>query len=532
MSISTTSFNPSPYYVTRFVKRGVSARPQGADGIDELTRTAYAELVGAQWEAEDEAPTLPVHEFDRKAPAGDAFRATWGYDGTARTEQSNCGAVCYTVALPAGGGMTGVLCRVVGDRYLGDGARVSVVVDSSPTPPAWNTILASAYTSDVLCATDSQAETPNNREGVSVDCSIDAALTVSSGTFVHIVLRIDNYLTHRKSWVEGGAMIAQDSIRILFSDSSPLVYNRRGTRLIAGYDDALYEDTGNSAEAIGSISLRTPDCFVYFPLAASDWGRETLNLFKKGDLFIDQQQASLKTGSTTTMNVGTDIIHSIDKYFKDFSISRSDGYAQIGRLNYGGAGNYMFTGWLAAMSPDYGGTFNSLLAPVMTGDMTWTEPKYEFEMVVYKAKGLPPFVPVNDKHSKNNLVCACFDPFHFPFRTFFEEKTAKKIYFSNTVVTSVVPESGIPNEDEAAALAVEFVEAWTMHGSPSDVPYQDISGAGNSTAEGVTEFRFSKPLTISAKEVLIVGYWPKRYVGGSGNEYILSPKGWEFALLQ
>ena len=532
MSISTTSFNPYPYYLTRFVKRGVSARPQGADGIGELTRTAYAELVGAQWEVEDESPTIPVHEYDRKAPTGDAFRATWGYDGTARTEQSNCGAVCYTVALPAGGDMTGVLCRVVGDRYLGDGARVSVVVNTSPTPPDWATVLASSYTSEVLCATDSQTEKPNDREGVAVDCSIAVALTAPSGTYVHIILRIDNYLTHRKSWVEGGAMMAQDSIRILFDENSPLVYNRRGTLLLISPDDASYEDTGNSAEAIGSISFCTPNCYVYFPLAANTSGRETLNLFKKGDLFIDQQKASVKNGATTTMNVGTDIIHSSDKYFTDFSISRVDDYAPIGYFNYGGTGKNMFTGWLAAMCPRDGGTFNSILAPVMTTENVWTEPKYEFEMVVYKAKGLPPFVPVDNAYSKNNLVCACFDPFHFPYKAFFEEKTAKKVYFSNSIITSVVPETGIPAADETAALAVEFVEAWPLHGTPADVEFKDISGVGNDAAYGVTEFHLSKPLPLSSKEVLIVGYWPKRYVGGSGGTSILSPKEWEFALLQ
>jgi len=216
--------------IFRRVIVGESDGPQGADGVPELARTAYAALAAGEWEADASAPSMPVHEYDRARPSGDAWKAVWGYDARARTERGACGAVCYTFAIPADAvdqtthgacSLEALTLTVRGDRYLDAGAIVAAIPSASATPPAWADVLAAAIASDPVCATSDQLDAkgaplaPNRREGESADVALAVGAVPSA--FVHVVLRLADYLGVRGAWIEGGAMLVAGSVAATFS---------------------------------------------------------------------------------------------------------------------------------------------------------------------------------------------------------------------------------------------------------------------------------------------------------------------------
>ena len=525
MSISTTDFTPYPNYVKRYTRRGVSSRPQGLDGVGELTRTAYRDMVDAVWTEDAAQPSVPVHEYDRETPSGDAYRATWGYDAAGRTEQSAAGAVCYTVRLPAGNRptLTSVSARIVGDRWLGDGARVTVVPSSSSTPPSWDDVLQSSFQSDVVCATDGQTEAPNNRTGVIADVTVGIGETCAD--YIHIVLRIDDYLTHRKSWVEGGAMLLPDTIEFTFEED--LTYSRGGTHLLPGNDEAVYDGTGNRADAIGVDDERTAFYYVTFP-TPNICSFDSIHFFKKGDLFVCKQVSVGSSG--VTFNRGHDIIQSTAKYRQARGQATSDGIAYVGKT--GGVSDRLFTGFIVVACPAAAGTFKSLAFPALTGDSEWRDTgSVEFEMVVYKAPhGLPPFIPVNGTHSMNDQLCGSMDPFHFPYRAFFDEKNATGIYFSNSSITSVIS-GDMPAADATALMDIEFVDSWPFVGNPGEIAIENERGQ-STTLEYVTEFKFSKPLTITSRQCLVIGVWPRRDAVTNSYRNVMVPHDYDIGLLK
>ena len=243
--------------LVRRVAVGICDAPQGADGVGELTRTAYANLLAAPWTESEDAPSVPVHDYDRALPAGDAFKAVFGYDGKARTEQGSAGAVCYSYKVPADA-LTGEACnvsrvsvRVIGDRYLDQGAVLRVYVSPSATPPPVSAFLSLAVSSDPICATcgqtDASGETlaPNKRTGDAVDVSLD--LDAPAGAYVHVGLFLADYIGHRGAWIEGGAMLSPATLAVAFS------------RTVA--DDT---DGGTPSGAVDSFPL---DIGVYPPSA-------------------------------------------------------------------------------------------------------------------------------------------------------------------------------------------------------------------------------------------------------------------------
>lgn len=197
----------------RRVAVGVSATAQGADGVGELTRTAYAALLATAWTDSDAASSVPVHDYAQALPAGDAWKACYGYDAAARTQRAACGAVCYSYAVPADA-LTGEPCNIVsvgalvtGDRYLEAGVDCHVVLSAAATPPTVAT-LAARTPDATLCATGSQTEPPNKRVGVTAELVVEPGAAATA--YIHVALLLHDYTTARGAWIEGGAMLAVD----------------------------------------------------------------------------------------------------------------------------------------------------------------------------------------------------------------------------------------------------------------------------------------------------------------------------------
>ena len=217
---------------------GLCNGPQGADGVDVLAREAYLSMLSAEWAEDTRAPIMPVHEFDRDPPAGQAYKAVWGYDASARTERSSCGAECYTYKVPVdafareadadagtdaveAAAIESVSLRLAGDRYLDRGALVWIELSSSPLPSPL--AMAVAATDGVArLATQTQVDgagtpiAPNNRHGMeeSVSIGMDSA---APAAYIHVHLFLADYLGVRGAWIEGGAMFASDELSVSFS---------------------------------------------------------------------------------------------------------------------------------------------------------------------------------------------------------------------------------------------------------------------------------------------------------------------------
>ena len=198
----------------------------GADATAWRARTAYEEMAAASRVRDDSEASFPVHEYDRARPTGDAYKAVWGYDKTARTQRSCCGAVCYTFLVPAdavdqvtNGACTldAVGASVVGDRYLDQGAVLSCHVSTSDAPPAWADVLAATLASGPVCATSGQSATPNNRSGVTASVTLEPVTPTAPFRYLHLVLRLADYLGVRDTWIEGGAMLSTSSVTATFS---------------------------------------------------------------------------------------------------------------------------------------------------------------------------------------------------------------------------------------------------------------------------------------------------------------------------
>ena len=210
----------------RRVLRGVSG-PQPLAGTAQRAAEAYAAMTAADWIESDDGPSIPPHHFDTKSSMhGDAYRQTWGYDKTRRTERSACGAVCYTVRLPADA-ISGEACsilsvsaNVLGDRYLECGAIITAMLSDDEAPPPWAAILEDGVSSSAIlvpATTDAGGNDiePNKRAETSATALLQIGDTASK--YLHVVLRVADYLAYRDAWHEGGAMLAPESISVAFS---------------------------------------------------------------------------------------------------------------------------------------------------------------------------------------------------------------------------------------------------------------------------------------------------------------------------
>lgn len=220
--------------IVRRVAVGKAPRPAGRDGIAAAAEDAHAALLLAPWEVSDKAPHMPVHEYDRAIPDGDAWKAVYGYDETARTLRVAAGAVCYSFPIPPDAMhedseasppvspalVEALSVRVIGDRYLDQGAKVYVAFTEAAEPLSFADFVAAAEgvaSSDVVCATATQEVTPNERKGLRDEAEIDYGETPATpASYCHVCLALADYDSARDAWVEGGAQLDPESIGITF----------------------------------------------------------------------------------------------------------------------------------------------------------------------------------------------------------------------------------------------------------------------------------------------------------------------------
>ena len=217
--------------IRRHFVTGLSKGPQGADGMTTLAREAYLAMLAAPWSDDSREAMMPVHEYDRDPPTGQAYKCVWGYDKVGRTIQSACGAECYTYRIPADAlddqnadGVAlvqSVAMRIIGDRSLDQGVciwcELSPVATPSPLSNAIASFAGTAYldTQSQLDA-DGNPITPNKRTGMSASITTDLE-DATPELYLHVYLFLADYLSVRGAWIEGGAMFADGDAVVDFS---------------------------------------------------------------------------------------------------------------------------------------------------------------------------------------------------------------------------------------------------------------------------------------------------------------------------
>lgn len=166
--------------------------------------------------------------------------------------------VCYSFKLPADAtsgsacNITALSFSVTGDRYLDRGADVFVVYSSDLAPVDPVSFLDGSYTSPRvatgLCRTDDQPETPNNRHGVTAQVSL--APSRAATAYIHVVIRLTDYLATRGAWIEGGAMLDSAAISVTFSRNVTPDATSDTPYIVPGYWASLFRaDFANDQNA-------------------------------------------------------------------------------------------------------------------------------------------------------------------------------------------------------------------------------------------------------------------------------------------
>ncbi len=217
--------------VRRHFVTGLSNGPQGADGVATLAREAYLAMLALPWSDDTREAMMPVHEYDREPPAGQAYKCVWGYDKVARTEQASCGAECYSYRIPADAldstnqdgvaEIESVVVRLAGDRYLDKGVCLWCEISSDPLPSPIAVAMASGAGAIYLATQDQTGAdglplAPNKRTGIESIVTLDLD-SAAPALFLHVHLFLSDYLGVRGAWIEGGAMFADEAIEVQFS---------------------------------------------------------------------------------------------------------------------------------------------------------------------------------------------------------------------------------------------------------------------------------------------------------------------------
>jgi hypothetical protein len=220
---------------TRHVLQGRTPIPVSVTAMDAALSAAYAAMAAAAWRpASSLTSNLPRHDWQQTgtSDAYDAYAYCGDYDTDLRTQHAYMGAVDYCLKTPTSASaknIVSVQATLHGDRWLADGAKVSVIPSASATPPTWAQVLAATTQSAAVMAVVPGNTGPDSTYALDID--LPALTNVTA--YIHVVLRLASYATRRGAWIEGGAML----------DASTLQVEYTGTV------------TADAAESIGAVSL-------------------------------------------------------------------------------------------------------------------------------------------------------------------------------------------------------------------------------------------------------------------------------------
>ena len=202
----------------RYVRQGRTPEPVSCTAMAACTQQAFDALLAASWtRVGDRESGLPRHNWAQTGFSNRWDAAKYCGDYVDGYQHGYAAAVVYTLRLPADA-LAGTVAKIAsvaipvrGDRWLADGCDIGVTLSASVTPPAWE-----AAPDDTV--TGQLAVVPSNTgTDTSATVAFDwSAAPKTSLAYLHITLRLTDYLTHRGAWIEGGAMIDGAGIAVTF----------------------------------------------------------------------------------------------------------------------------------------------------------------------------------------------------------------------------------------------------------------------------------------------------------------------------
>lgn len=218
----------------RYSKRGVSDLIS-TTAMQAMTTQAYQRMVAAEWiDTGETASDLPPHKYTQTGFLDTYDAAKYCGDYSSAKQKAYACAVCYSIKIPSDA-LAGTVAKIesiaatlYGDRWTSCGGILSAILSSSATPPTWDSILAATYTSpDPVTAKDDADPTWQaplrqlTRSNDGDDTLCEAALALSTGVdataYLHIILRLGDYIATAGAWIEGGVLLFGDTLEVTFN---------------------------------------------------------------------------------------------------------------------------------------------------------------------------------------------------------------------------------------------------------------------------------------------------------------------------
>ena len=233
--------------------------------MEAMTTLAFERMVASGWTPLDEEDSdLPPHRYSQSGFQDGYDAAKFCGDYAAGKQRAYASAVCYTIRIPADARagtvakMLGVSAALYGDRWTECGAVLVAIPSASAAPPDWAGVLAAVHSSpNPVTAVDDPDPTGQAplrklvRSNAGADTSFDAVLPLGAGVdateYLHVVLRLGDYIAAHGAWIEGGAMLDGTTLSVAFDREVAADAQARMT-LLNEFD---FDDVGRNDHRLG-----------------------------------------------------------------------------------------------------------------------------------------------------------------------------------------------------------------------------------------------------------------------------------------
>ena len=280
----------------RYSLRGESA-PTTSTAVSSALTEAYLSMAKSDWiRLEEQESNLPPHSYSQPAQPKDTYDACKycaEWDQNTFSQKAVMTAVCYVMQIPdeavsSNAQILSVSANLSGDRWLADGAVLSAWLSDSEFPPTFAKIISKTDPIDGIVSSPTpppeeddatspweaplRKKTVVDNNGTDSQCVATLEIGQPAKKYLHLCLRLSLYTSHRKAWIEGGALISGSSIQVSFDSdfasggdgalAFPLAYKRL---FGVGIDKIFYEFDGKEGcifQAVPSNSSIVPNAAI------------------------------------------------------------------------------------------------------------------------------------------------------------------------------------------------------------------------------------------------------------------------------
>lgn len=333
----------------RYSLRGESA-PTTSTAVSSALTEAYLSMAKSDWiRLEEQESNLPPHSYSQPAQPKDTYDACKycaEWDQNTFSQKAAMTAVCYVMQIPdeavsSNAQILSVSANLSGDRWLADGAVLSAWLSDSEFPPTFAKIISKTDPIDGIVSSPTpppeeddstspweaplRKKTVVDNNGTDSQCVATLEIGQTAKKYLHLCLRLSLYTSHRKAWIEGGALISGSSIQVSFDSdfasggdgalAFPLVYHQYfGTGLnpkfvyeFDGKEGCLFQAAPSNSSIVPNAVICADIGIVIPSKTGSDGAFEMLVNEENLPLFIN---SAMEMGSRND-NAANLILHKI-----------------------------------------------------------------------------------------------------------------------------------------------------------------------------------------------------------------------------